>query len=236
MNKRLVWFTELFLWALFILALIFGFTYSFATSEHKNHSYYMFFKDVDGLTKGSPVRMMGYQIGYVKDVQVFKDNIFVSFLVTQKNVFIPTGSTARVEFYGLGGSKSLEIEPPSKNTHSNEIIVTQNPYRIESYYRWGHQINSTLEVVMTNTSMMIDSFVQSGVGIPYLSKSAQKVNNMLQSFIESEDDVVKNLNIRVQGFNEKHKYLDNTKETNTDTNSLEQSKQEENQNELHSNQ
>ena len=93
MNKRLVWFTELFLWALLILALILGFTYSFAKSEHKNHSYYMFFKDVDGLSQGSVVRMMGYQIGYVRDVKVFNDdNIFVSFLVTQKNVYIPSGS------------------------------------------------------------------------------------------------------------------------------------------------
>ena len=59
MNKKLVWFTEISIWVIVFLALIFGFTYSFATAKLKNHSYYMFFKDVDGLSKGSPVRMMG---------------------------------------------------------------------------------------------------------------------------------------------------------------------------------
>lgn len=189
MNKRLVWYSEIFCWAVFIMAIILGFTYSFATSEHKNHSYYMFFQDVDGLSKGSPVRMMGYQIGYVKDVKVFKDNIFVSFLVTERNVFIPTGSTARVEFYGLGGSKSLEIEPPSEAQKNGEIIITKNPYRIANYYEWGEQINSTLEVIMTNASMQLDAFVKSGISIPYITKSTQKINSMIQSFIENESDV-----------------------------------------------
>jgi len=237
MNKRVVWFTELFLWALFILALIFGFTYSFATSENKNHSYYMFFQDVDGLTRGSPVRMMGYQIGYVRDVKVFKDNIFVSFLVTKKNVFIPAGSTAQVEFYGLGGSKSLEIEPPSKNYTGKEIIMTKNPYRIENYYRWGHQINAILENTMNNTSMMLDAYSQSEINIPFLTKSAQKMNNMIQSFIESEDDFIDDLNEKFQTFNKKHKNLGTTEENNTkDINSSETVGEEDKKNDIHNNQ
>ncbi len=87
MNKRLIWFSELFLWSVIILAVILGFTYASATAYEKNHSYYMFFNDVDGLSQGSPVRMMGFQIGYVRDVKVFDDNIFVSFLVTERNVY-----------------------------------------------------------------------------------------------------------------------------------------------------
>lgn len=188
MNKRLVWFTELFIWAILILALIIGFSYSSATSEHKNHSYYMFFKDVDGLSKGSVVRMMGYQIGYVRDVKVFKDNIFVSFMVTEKNVYIPSGSVARVEFYGLGGSKSLEIEPPHNIVSSKEaIILTKNPYRIHDYYNWGEQINSTLEIMMNETSSMLDSYINSGFNISFFANSAQKINSMLQSFIKDDN-------------------------------------------------
>ncbi|MCR5261113.1 MAG: MlaD family protein [Candidatus Gastranaerophilales bacterium] len=236
MNKRLVWFTELILWALFILALIFGFTYSFATSENKNHSYYMFFQDVDGLTKGSPVRMMGYQIGYVRDVKVFKDNIFVSFLVTEKDVIIPSGSTAQVEFYGLGGSKSLEIEPPSEHYNGKEIIMTKNPYRLENYYRWGHQISSILENTMNNTSMMLDAYTKSDINIPFLTKSAQKMNNMIQSFIESEDDFVEDLNSRFQNFNKNHENLGTKEEVHHQNNSSETAEQEDNKNEIHNSQ
>lgn len=207
MNKRLVWFTELFLWAVLILALILGFTYAFATADEKNHSYYMFFNDVDGLSQGSPVRMMGYKIGYVRDVKVFKDNIFVSFLVTEKNVYIPLGSVARVEFYGLGGSKSLEIEPPEQDGEikKGEVILAKNPYRISDYYNWGRQINSTIEVMAVNASNTLDTVVKSGYNIPFLAKSAQKMNSVLQSFIKNEDSSLDSLNNRIKSFNEKYK-------------------------------
>ena len=219
MNKRLVWFTELFLWALLILALILGFTYSFAKSEHKNHSYYMFFKDVDGLSQGSVVRMMGYQIGYVRDVKVFNDdNIFVSFLVTQKNVYIPSGSVARVEFYGLGGSKSLEIEPPrlGDNLKNGEVIITKSPYRISDYYNWGRQIDSTIETIALSTSNMLDGYLKSEISIPFLTKSAQKFNSMLQSFIISEDDIIKNTNDRIESFNKTHKNTGSEKDISSE--------------------
>lgn len=189
MNKRLVWFTELFIWAAVILALILGFTYAFATADEKNHSYYLFFKDVDGLAQGSPVRMMGFQIGYVRDVKVFGDNIFVSFLVTEKNVFIPEGSSAQVEFYGLGGSKSLEIVPTKKGQKPQfgEAIVTKNPYRVNDYYTYGKEINVTLEAMMVNASKSLDAFTKGGISTPFLVKTTQKFNNVLQSFVNGDD-------------------------------------------------
>lgn len=234
MNKKLVWFTELILWAIFIIALILGFTYSFAKADQKNHSYYMFFKDVDGLTKGSPVRMMGYQIGYVRDVKVFKENIFVSFLVTEKNINIPVGSTAQVEFYGLGGSKSLEIVPPSSKPSDNEIIITKNPYRIASYYKWGEQINTTLEAVSTNTSMMLDSYGKSNITIPFLTKSTQKFNSMIQSFVEDDENIIDSLNTKVQSFNKKHKDIETTEENSSKENP-ENSREETEENERNDN-
>lgn len=214
MNKRLVWSIELFLWAILIFALILGFTYSFATADQKNSSYYMFFKDVDGLTKGSPVRMMGYQIGYVRDVKVFEDNIFVSFLVTEKNINIPNGSSARVEFYGLGGSKSLEIEPSTKKYPDNsEVLITKSPYRIADYYKWGSQINATIEQVSVNATASLDAFVNSGIKIPYLMKSAQNLNSMVQSFVNKDIRFVDDFNNKVKVFNEKHKDIQTVSRT-----------------------
>lgn len=187
MNKRLVWFEELILWLFVIIALIMGFTFSFAKANQKNHSYYMFFKDVDGLSKGSPVRFMGFRIGYVRDVKVFDESIFVSFLVTEKNVYIPEGSTASVEFYGLGGSKSLEIYPPNSNKNkTGEIIITKNPFRVSDYYKWGTQINELLEGISTRTSSSLDTLGNANLSLQFLNKNAQNINNMIQSFLDNE--------------------------------------------------
>jgi len=188
MNIKFVWFKELVLWLFIIIAIIMGFTFSFAKAHQKNHSYYMFFKDVDGLAKGSPVRFMGFQIGYVRDVKVFDESIFVSFLVTEKNVYIPVGSTANVEFYGLGGSKSLEIYPPDVNNknQTSEIILTKNPFRVSDYYKWGSQINELLVGMSTKTSSSLDALTNSNFSLHFLNKNAQNFNNMLQSFIENK--------------------------------------------------
>ena len=190
MNKKLVWFTEIFIWIVIFLSLIFGCTYSFATASMKNHSYYMFFKDVDGLSKGSPVRMMGYHIGHVQDVKVFQDNIFVSFIVTEKNIYIPSGAFARVEFYGLGGSKSLEIFPPKEKLTENDVIISKDPYRVADYYAQGKKINTLLENMMTNTGIMLDEFIGSGVTVPMVKDAARHVNNVIQSFIEDENGIM----------------------------------------------
>lgn len=194
MNKKLVWFTEIFIWVIVFLAVIFGLTYSFATAKMKNHSYYMFFKDVDGLSKGSPVRMMGYHIGHVQDVKVFQENIFVSFIVTKENVYIPSGAYARVEFYGLGGSKSLEIFPPKEKLKDKEVIISKLPYRVAGYFEQGQKINSLLETMMISTGMMLDDFVGSGITVPMIKESAQHVNSMIQSFIEDESGIMKKIN------------------------------------------
>ena len=196
MNKRLVWFEELILWLFLIIVVIMGFTFSFAKAGQKNHSYYMFFKDVDGLAKGSPVRFMGFQIGYVRDVKVFGESIFVSFLVTEKNVYIPEGSRASVQFYGLGGSKSLEVYPPSPTdkNRTGEIILTKNPYRVSDYYKWGSQIHELLEGMSTRTSSSLDALTNSNFNLQFLNKNAQNFNNMLQSFIEKEDQDIQILN------------------------------------------
>ncbi len=193
MNKKLVWFTEIFIWVILFLALIFGFTYLFATAKLKNHSYYMFFKDVDGLSKGSPVRMMGFHIGHVQDVKVFQDNIFVSFIVTKENIYIPSGAVARVEFYGLGGSKSLEIFPPKEKLNDKEVIISKDPYRVSDYYAQGQKISSLLETMMTSTGIMLDEFMGSGITVPMIKDTARHVNSMIQSFIEDETGVMKKM-------------------------------------------
>ena len=63
--------------------------------------------DVDGLIVGSPVRMMGIEVGHVTKIKPIKDEVFVRFIITEKDLKIPQGTVATVEFSGMAGSKSL---------------------------------------------------------------------------------------------------------------------------------
>lgn len=127
--KKLVWVVELLIW-IFILSLT-AFILVFSKYNYKKNfnTYEIFLQDINGLIIGSPVKMMGVQVGYVKQIKMLEDIIFVRFLITEKDLEIPKGSVITVESSGLGGSRSLEIYPMSQND-SNEILITKPPTRL----------------------------------------------------------------------------------------------------------
>jgi len=87
--------------------------------------------DVDGVIVGSPVHMMGVPIGYVNKIKIIDNEVFVRFRLTQKDLKLPKGSTITVEFNGLGGSKSLEVYPPTEESKNREeYIVVEAPKRL----------------------------------------------------------------------------------------------------------
>ena len=87
--------------------------------------------DVDGLIVGSPVKFMGVQIGYIDKIKIVSNDVYLKIVVTDKDIELPKGSIATVEFNGMGGSKSLEVYPPTKESLAmNKLIVVQNPKRL----------------------------------------------------------------------------------------------------------
>ena len=101
--------------------------------NHRKHynTYQIFLPDVDGLISGSPVKLMGIQVGYVNQIDIVGEDVYVKFIITDPKVKVPYGSVATVEFSGLGGSKSLEIYPPKeKPAPSSKFIIAQSPKRI----------------------------------------------------------------------------------------------------------
>lgn len=135
MKKKNIWLLEIIIW-LFVLSGIFYFCiYNSAIKENARNTYYLFFDDVEGLVKGSPVRLMGINIGYIRDIKIFDNKVFVSFLVTKDNVKIPNMATASIEFYGLGGSTSLELNPStSSESSSREAIIPSKSYRVQDFW------------------------------------------------------------------------------------------------------
>lgn len=131
MKRHMFWIVELFVWFL-ILFLVSSGIMLFRYSYKKNfNTYQIFLPDVDGLINGSPVKILGIQVGYVNQIDIVGDDVYVKFIITDAKVKIPRGSKATVEFSGLGGSKSLELYPPAPNeAASDKFIISQSPKRI----------------------------------------------------------------------------------------------------------
>ena len=130
-KKTTHWFLELVIWffVLFVIASAISFYHTHKTKELSR--YQIFLQDVDGIIQGSPVRMLGIQVGYVKKVKIVNDMVFVDFIITEKGISIPKGSRVTVEFTGLGGSKSLEIYlPKDKATPDTSFLIIQQPRRL----------------------------------------------------------------------------------------------------------
>lgn len=145
MKKKYIWLFEIIIWLLILTVSLFFFIYNTSIKENVKNTYYMFFDDVDGLVEGSPVRLLGINIGYVKDVKIFDNKVFVTFIVTKENITIPKKTAATIEFYGLGGSTSLELNP-SLYKENNEIeeITPENGYRIQDFWEGQKQVSNVL--------------------------------------------------------------------------------------------
>ncbi|MCX4274398.1 MAG: MlaD family protein [Candidatus Gastranaerophilales bacterium] len=99
----------------------------------KPNLYTIRFHDIDSIIKGSPVRLMGIIVGHVRNLTRENDIILCEIVVTKPNTKIPDGAVARVEYNGLGGSKSIEISPPKTNDSDIKGIVATDALRISDF-------------------------------------------------------------------------------------------------------
>jgi len=132
------------------------------------------FKDIDGITKGSPVRFMGINIGYVRNLKSKDNHINVQIIVTKKNFKIPEGTVARVEFYGLGGSKSIELMPPDGSCDVG--ILTDNTIRLNDV---AHEAISLVGIIE-----MIERYV--------VNINEHSIQKFLVEIKSIKDDKIKN--------------------------------------------
>lgn len=96
----------------------------------KPNTYNIVFKDIDSIVKGSPVRFMGINVGYVTKLKRKDGYIICRIRITKDNVKIPDFTRAKVEFNGLGGSKSIELFPPTSDDTGIQGIVAIESLRI----------------------------------------------------------------------------------------------------------
>ena len=124
-------------------------------------TYQLFMPDVDGVIVGSPVKFMGVQVGYIDKVKIVSNEVYLKVVITEKDVTLPKGSVATVEFSGMGGSKSLEIYPPTEESlASKKIIAVQPPKRLHDSLGL---LNDMFDKLGSITSRM--SFFANEVGV-----------------------------------------------------------------------
>lgn len=172
---RLYAWIEFIIWLIIISLCVFGIRYHNYQSQKQFKTYQIFMHDVDGLIVGSPVRFLGIQIGHVTKVQLVSSDVYIKFIITQKDIELPIGSVATVEGSGLGGSKSLEIYPPKGEKDNNKIIESKDSTRLskvmslfntifidieEIFSTFGHasaELNKAKEQYPTSTIMPEDA-------------------------------------------------------------------------------
>ncbi len=192
MKKRYIWLIEIIVWLLIISSGIALFIYNSAIKANAQNTYYLFFDDVDGLVRGSSVRLMGIDIGYIRQIKIIDNKVFVSFLVTKKDVAMPKCATATIQFYGLGGSTSLELTPAAipEITEAEEIIPSK-AYRVQDF--WDGQ--ALVANVMINiygsigrtikATGLIDKkqYLKQSALLDKFTKQSEKINNTQTVYI-----------------------------------------------------
>ena len=134
---------EILIITFIVLLVILGLSFAFH-KKYKSRIYKLNFQDVDGIIKGSPVKFMGVTVGHVSDLKYENKEILATILITKRGINVPACSSAKVEFTGIVGSKSIEIMPP-ETTNCEEKIITQNPLRINEFFNSIQIYNRALE-------------------------------------------------------------------------------------------
>ena len=179
-KKKYIWFFEILIWLLVLSVGFYFFIYNTTIKENTKNTFYIFFNDVDGLVQGSPVRLMGINIGYVRDVKIFDNKVFVSFLVTKDNVEIPTRATATIEFYGLGGSTSLELSPATSSaTLNEELILEGESYRVQDFWDGQELVSNVLIEIYGGAGRMIEKTDM--INNKHLLKQSHLVKNIAKA-------------------------------------------------------
>lgn len=177
-------------------------------------TYQIFMPDVDGLIVGSPVKLMGVQVGYIEKIKIVRDEVYVKIVMTDKDTTLPKGAIATVEFNGMGGSKSLEVYPPTKESLAmNNLIAIQPPTRLndamgllsEMFDKIGSittrlsffanetgvtDLNNGIDIDDIQSNMnILDKWIKSFQQIKESAKSESATNNNLEKGVEEDGQI-----------------------------------------------
>lgn len=127
MTKRLdisrVLLAEGIIWFFILCIVLFSIRAYCYKQQKQTKQYQIFVSDIDSLIVGSPVKYMGVPVGYISYIKLLGNEVYVKFVIDNKDIELPKGVVANVEFNGMGGTKSLELYPPTEQDLKTEKII-----------------------------------------------------------------------------------------------------------------
>ncbi len=189
---------ELLIWLIIILLITAFSTFSYIDKVKKSNTFSIYMSDVDGLIVGSPVRMMGIEVGHITKIKPTNEEVFVKFILTDKNMQLPQGTIATVEFSGMAGSKSLELYLPNQSTYINTdvpILEVDPPKRLHDAMGLLNEMFDKLNAIFYTSS----SFAEKVKVIELPSKN----NENASEFINYADKIVNDANKKATDLNNK---------------------------------
>lgn len=175
---------ELLFWLIIILIIVsFSSITSIWKEQNDENDYQIFLQDVDGLIVGSPVRMMGIEVGHVTKIKPTNEEVYVKFVLTNPDVYIPLGTEATVEFSGMAGSKSLELYLPDKSTYvdkSSPILTVMPPKRLHDAMGLLNDMFKKIGSIIYTTTSFSNKIGLDEIKTSDINKTEAEFNNFIK--------------------------------------------------------
>jgi len=189
--RKFAWI-EFFVWFLVLCFCVVGIRLYRQHEYKKMVSYQIFLPDADGLIVGSPVRYLGVQVGYIDKIKILSNEVYIKFIITDKELKLPKGSIVTVEFSGMGGSKSLEIYPPTpESIASGKIIMISKPVRLSDSISLMNDMFGKINSIITRTSVFANETgmfdIKKGIDTKGIEENMQKADEIMKK-LRSNDD------------------------------------------------
>ncbi len=145
-------FSDLILWLVLVGVFWGGSHFLFTLPNRQRQVITLQFHDANEIIRGTNVRLMGVDVGYVDDVAIEDEHVNVKIQMTRDAIQIPEGTTATIKFTGLVGSKSLELMPPDKVKDlgpsmkaPNTYVIVEEPIRLRDTIQYNIDIAKALQ-------------------------------------------------------------------------------------------
>lgn len=187
---------EFAIWFLILCVIVTGIRIHHYNKEKALVTYQIFMPDVDGLIAGSPVKFMGVQVGYIEKIKIVSNNIYLKIVITSKDVTLPKGSIATVEFSGMAGSKSLEVYPPTKESlATNNLIAVQNPKRLSDAMGLLSEMFDKIGSITTKLSFFANETgvtdINNGIDVKDIQTNMNIVDNWMRGISNIKSNIKK---------------------------------------------
>ena len=199
---------EIIIWTILLAIIFSGIIFTYSKIFVEPNIYTIQFKDIDGITEGSPVRFMGLNVGYVRKLKSQSKHVNVQILITKKDMKIPNGTVARIEFYGLGGSKSVELMPPDGSCDVG--ILTDSTIRIADIIHEAAGLVRVVEEIEKYVKGLdkagMEKFLETVVD--FKLDNIKSVNDNMSEFNTSQKKTIENIKTKQNDFKNKIDAMD----------------------------